>query len=688
MLSGEVPFALLRENIRRRVFLRPGVVLQDDTTTLDLQTRRLGDYLIDEGYFDSRVDMRARRVTGAEPNLGTLVEAELQPGEAARLREIRFEGDLVLPAERLEAELEHPWLFFLGSTRFRPAQFRQDLTRIAEIHREHDWPEARVRGDFFLDRDARAVDVVVRIDAGAKLVLRFAGNHAVEDDDLAALATFEGAGIIDVIEMEQTRQAIAAAYQKKGYYAPAVSYEIDHDAPHERVITYRVREGPRAEITLLSFRGNRSFSAAAIRDGAELATATSGLFSNGYWVDDWVTRDELAIAALYEQAGFHDTTVRATRRQRSDGSLAVEFEIEEGPQRLVAALALRRLPAGVDDDDVRKRLVLVEGTPFVSSALDRDRREVLAALAAAGYIHADVSQDVVSLAADGGNVLVRYEVRAGPRAYFGGVFVRGNFRTRRSLIEETLGLARGDPLDLVAVGRARRRLRDLGIFGSFELRPLGASRPAAETWLLAALQERDTRALDIATSFATDELFSVGLDYLDTNLLGRAIRLETQVRTGNAGELLGESCGGPAPAGASTGIDLRCGRIGNRDLLRAVLRAPRPFGLRIDVEGTALYDFQDKPIYRERRVGATVGVLRAQDVPGVTTGLGYELLSTDFQPQPGAATPNSTVARLVPRFAIDRRDSFTDPRRGFRFELRLELAHRILAGSRRLSKTG
>jgi outer membrane protein assembly factor BamA len=682
-IAGKVPFALLEEDVRRRIFLRPGVQLGDGGPDVELQARRLRDYLVDEGYFDSHARVRAYPVPGAEPNRGVEVVAALTPGERAWLRHIEVQGDQVLPMSKVDAEFRHRGFLFIGTVRFQPGQFRQDLTRLADLYHGSGWPEARVDGDYRLDLPAAAVDVVLRVDAGPKLILRFTGNHASSDHDLAAVATFKTAGIIDQVEMDNTAAAIVTEYQKKGFYAATATYTTE-DRDHARTITYAITEGPHADIAEVVFRGNTGLSESALRNRNELATLASGWFFAGRWVDTYVANDIDALQSFYREHGFADVRIRAEREVGADGRLRAVFTITEGPQRRVAAVTVEGLPPGTSRDSILRTLRLHETAPFAPTALDGDREQILAELGAAGYIYADAKQQVINLGTnDLGDVEIRYSILSGPRTYFGGAFIRGNFRTRPTVIAGALGLRPGDPLNLVAVGRARRRLRDLGIFASVELRPLGAWLERPDTWLAAAVQERNARSLDAVLSFATDDLFSIGADYQDANVFGRAVRFDSQARLSNASEPLGAGCGGP-PTTNTSGVSLRCGRIGNRDFVQLVLRAPRPFELPADLESTAFYDYQDKPVYRERRVAVTVGAVRAIEQPDLTLAWGYELVSTYFFARepialPPQLGPNASVGRIVPRLALDHRDSFADPRHGYRWDFRFEMAHRLLA---------
>jgi len=684
-ISGHLPFWVLEEDVRRRVFLRPGTLLGEGSASLSVQARRLREFFEDDGYFDTQVGTQTREVPGAEPNRGVEVKAMIRAGKALDLRDVRVEGTQVLPTERLVSQVHHRGFIFLGKGRFEPTQFRQDVQRLNELHHQSGWPEARVTGDWSVDMQAGAVDVVLRVEPGPRLDLVFKGNTALADKDLAEVATFATGGIVDEVEMENTAAAIATLYQRKGYYAARVSYSSDVGTTSVTV-TYTIIEGPEATIADVGFEGVLSFSERALRDGAALATSARSLFNAGHWVDTYVTHDVRALAAYYHEAGFPHATVRVAREVRDDGRLVVRFVVDEGPRRLVAALFFDGLPSEVDVRKLEPGLRLVEGAPFTPSRLDDDRRQVLATLGANGYIHADAQVETVSLGeGDTGDVVLRYQVRPGARASFDGLFVRGNFRTSRAVIDEALGLTPGAPLDLVAVGRARRRLRDLGIFTSVDLRPAGTRGVSGGTWLLAAVQERTGRSADAVLAFATDELLTVGADYLDINLFGRAVRFETQLRLSNASEPFGKSCGGAV--GQTSHFDLRCGRIGNRDLAQIILRAPRPEGLPFDVEATTIYDYQDKPLYRERRLGLSTAVVRSFESPAMTTALGYELVSANFETLPQEQSkilapvglPTATIGRIVPRLGLDRRDSFTDPHRGWKLDLRLEVAHAALA---------
>jgi outer membrane protein assembly factor BamA len=680
--EGEIPKAVLAEDLRRRVFLRPGtLLLEEERESLERQRRRLEDFLRREGYFGSVVRIRPVETEGARPNQGVRLDAEVRPGRTVTLRNVEIHGDHPLERDEIVKRLTHYWLLWWLPVRFRPLQFEDDLEDITRLLHERGYPEARVTGDWRLDLPNEAVDVILRIDAGPRLVLEFEGNKRLRRRHLAELVTFDEAGIVDPVEMEETAEAIRLRYQEAGHDLCRVT--VHHDEPGDGTlrVTYVIEEGPRRHLSRVTFVGNERFSDRVLMDRANLMTRPRGLLGGGQWVDLFAEADRRTLQTFYRERGFSAARISVEKRELSDGTLEARFTIEEGPRREVTDLRIDGLPEEVDLDGLVGRLRLREGAPFVDESLGDDHREILATLAAHGYTRGDVERDMMRPAAgEGGDVIIHYTVHAGPKSRFGGALVRGNFRTSTRLIEEQLRLNAGDDLDLVALGDARRRLRALGPFASVELVPLDAWRGEEETWLLVEVQERDVRTFDGVFAFSTDDRFTVGADYRDRNLFGRAVRLDLRLR-------LGRVFGDIHP----------WLRIGNADRFEGHVRAPRPFNVPFDVEASTFYRHEDRPTYREERLGIGAGAVRqlarrsdCRFCPDVIGTLRYEVAAGEVEDRSESAlrllafdevagVGRANVGRIVPGLTLDRRDAFVDPTSGYAGDVRLELASHLLA---------
>ncbi|RMG14226.1 MAG: hypothetical protein D6729_13995 [Deltaproteobacteria bacterium] len=711
-IGGQIPFTVLEDDLQRRIFLRPGSILENEQETLARQRKRLEAYMRRQGFFGTTVRMGTERVGGAEPNEGVRLRAEVRPGRTVSLRRLKVQGRNPIPTTELVGFLEHNQLLWFLPAPFQPERFEEDLRAIAAYLQTQGYPEARVTADWDVDLAAGAVDVTLILDPGPHLEMRVQGNVAIDTATLLSKTTFVESGVVDAVAIDESVAAMRALYQEAGYYEASVEAEVDEPGEDTLRITFVVDEGRRGRVVETVFRGNATYTESEIVAGLEEFITTPSLLFPTRWVEAWVQADVRAIEAFYEARGYAATKVHASyerldaeETERREGTMALElilpwmrwndrlelqvpddrlravFEIEEGPRRKVASMTMEGLPPEIPQGELLRRLKLKAGEPYVHRYLAMDRRELLTTLAAYGYPRAYVYRDLDKPKPSvGGLVRIHYRIDPGPKARFGGVLVRGNFRTEASLIEEQLRLEPGDPLDLVALGQARRRLRALGPFSRVDLTPLDLWRDEEEVWLLVALQERDTRTADAVITASTDDGLSLGVEYRDRNLLGRAIRLDTRLH-------LGQVFGTLHPAL----------RIGFADSADATLSAPRPFGVPFDIEGRMFYRFRKTKALTDGRLGAVLGVSRqllprtvCDACPDLSSSLRFALNASEFDDRTrrfaaferGFTGGQANVGRFIASLSADRRDSFVDPRSGYAASLRLELAHDALVPGR------
>lgn len=661
-IEGGLPFALLEVDLRRRVFLRTGTLLPDLDLSLVKQGERLEAYLEREGYFGSKVSVRAERQGSDGLGDAYRLVVSVDAGWSGRLVGVRIEGDRVIGAREAEALLRHD-VFGIFSQRFRPEDFDPDLDRIRQRFRERGHPAARVRGRYELDEAAEKVRVVLEVNSGPRLSIELRGNEALDAEELLEVSSFESAGALDLVEAESTAKAMHELYQKEGFDQAEVMLEGAALVGDTFVVSYRIREGPRRSVASIRVEGVPT----DLVEAAELVTRSDGVLSSGRYVDAWVERDARSLERTLTAAGHPSAKVVAEKRARPDGRIEVVFRAQSVPARRVGAVRFEGLPPGLAADAILGHLRLAPGAPYVEASLVSDQAEVLASLAELGYHEAQVEQR------QQGDDLY-YEVTPGLRRSFAGVLIRGGFRTVDSVVERALAQTPGEPLNLLALSAGKRRLRRLGILSSVEVEPLSTADPE-RTWLLVNLKEADVATLDLVASFTTDDLFAVGLDFRDRNLLGRALRLDLGGRFANAAEL---------------GTDLRIGRA---DRLSGVLGIPAPFGAPFDLETALELELENREVLFERRVGGRVSMLRTfyrgqrcELCPELSGSLSYELSDTLFEPR-GDGPPiardelslSGNFGRVVPRLRFDWLDHPLDPRRGLKTELRFEVAHRGLS---------
>ncbi|MDF1565399.1 MAG: POTRA domain-containing protein [Deltaproteobacteria bacterium] len=669
-IAGKIPFAVLVEDLRRRIFLRPGTVVKELEDTLERQRLRLESYLEKEGFFGSKVLLTTRRVPGAEPAKGLELEVRVEAGRPARLRKIELEGALPAEVDRKEVKklFTHRTLG-MWRDRFIPRRAEQDAEKLEELLKDHGYPEARVEVRWAVDQERHGADLTLELDAGPRVVVRFLGNRSLGTSTLEKKLTFREVGAADTVEAESSAEAMRKAYQERGYHGATVETQLT--TPEEGTLwhSFEITEGERASVSAVDFEGNEVMSREQLLREVELKIQPPGLVTRSRLVDEVLAADRRAIERAYVARGYAAAEVKSRSELSPGGKIRVVHSIVEGPRRWVEAMTLEGLPPEIDPKALTEALGLRTGTPYVHSLLGPDRREIHVWLARAGYAGGVVKRDLERPSpSEGGPATLHYRVTPGPKSRFGGILVSGDFRTRVSLLEERLELDPGDDLDLLVLGASRRALLELGPFSTVDLEPLGSWREDGVTWLSVEVKERTATTLDLVLSASTDDGLAFGLDLRDRNLLGRAVRLEARAR-----------------AGWIFGLIDPAFRVGNSDTADVLLSAPEPFGAPFDVQGTAFYNYREKATFQERRIGIAGGLsrlllrqTRCKACPDLTAALRYGLSTNDYQSineEGGNGEADFTnIGRLTPSLKADWRDSFLDPRGGGLLELRFELA--------------
>jgi outer membrane protein assembly factor BamA len=132
----------------------------------------------------------------------------------------------------------------------------------------------------------------------------------------------------------------------------------------------------------------------------------------------------------------------------------------------------------MDVEQAREALGLGRGDPYVPPRLETARRQLNAAYRRLGFNSTRIGMRPTVQRSEG-LVDIRVDVAEGPQQVLQDIQVTGAIRTRPGLVSRALDLTLGEPVDLTAWNRARRRLYDMNVFrrADLEIEPL-TSDPA------------------------------------------------------------------------------------------------------------------------------------------------------------------------------------------------------------------
>lgn len=510
----------------------------DRKCELDDEQAHIADYLhFDEGYFDAKVEHHEeKRGSGLELTIQIVLGKEYKTG-VIRIENGDALSRMIDQREIIKQFQHDTCLTCFGAPRFTRSRHLEDIQRVVELFQKRGYPAVRVHTSFEHDpqgsfnRVTRAVDFTVTIDPRRRLEILFQGNdpNSVSEDQLRQHLTFNQAASSDDVEAANSARSIVSYLQSRGWFDAHVTFtRTRHQDAHDPQgswdsILFQIEQGKRRPVRAINFVGNRRFSAGDLEDA--IGTTQEKLSTSLFGGNTNATSAQLAadvdrIAAAYRRAGYRDARVHveAATHPSAFGSAAltaalaaaehgdgmyVRYVIDEGEPTLLAGVEVA-LGRGGDgklhgpEDVALCAMALAEladlygakqlATPTsadrcVASAPDLAFREDDAALTkdqlkgrlySRGRPRAEVSYEVAVTGPR--RVVAKYTLANVQTLQIGTVVIRGNFKTRGSIILSELDLKRGALFTQDALADGARRLRNTALFDA-----VSVSMPDLET---------------------------------------------------------------------------------------------------------------------------------------------------------------------------------------------------------------
>lgn len=569
---------IFEEEFLRRLSLRPGQRVpegSDLTQLLAGQKERLQRFLARRGYFEGKLTIR---ITPARANDQVNVHLRIDKGKSYKIGEVRVEPlgrqswgssdsadvpwEPAVPRAEIEDLFRDYILFYRRG--FNTARCRQHVQELIKRYHQRGYPGVRIKDDCTRlpkQLSTRGVRVTLQIQERKQIVVQYRGNTNLSDAELDEVLTLDEAGAYDNYELEQSALQIHKKYQSEGFLQARVHFSRQNQ-PSRDLVTFHVHEGPHFRVRRVDFSGNTSVQADELR--ALVRTKTYpflGLGEGGYVTDVQLKQDAQRIAELYRARGFSQVRVRAqlaphrellgrpaalaavvaTRSAEDDEDLYARFEIEEGPRTSVRRVEIHgnRL---FSTRELHELMRLRAGETFSGDLLAADQARIKRLYFENGHPYAQVGVSCLKLDATRRRVeLLRLRIVEGHPVRFASILLRGNFRTRASVIRSALNVRPGDSFDIRALERGELVLRQIGVFNSVRIQVLGLQARLAEVPLLVSIEERydDYGAIELGVGGSTDNSVFGALGYNWRNALGLgaslAIRGEfgPQIQSGN-----------------------------------------------------------------------------------------------------------------------------------------------------------
>jgi outer membrane protein insertion porin family len=684
---------LFEEEILRRLRFRSGQRLPEGRELAQAiagQEESLRVFLGREGYFEGSLRIQVVPDGGNRVNL----KVQVLKGRRHRIGEVVVRNhatragvgtsEQALSDQAIAKTYKHKIVFYERT--FNTTRLAEDTESLIKRYQSLGYPGVRIKDSYevLADRPAdKAVRLTVDITQRKQIKVLFRGNKQISDKNLREELTFDRESAYDDYEAAQSARAIHRRYQGEGYLLARVRFSRQVGRSADEV-TFEIEEGPRFRVKDVSFAGNKAIAGSEL--GKIIKTRTFpflgylSLAEGGYVTETQLRQDIERIETFYREQGFFEAKVtgevapdaqllgrpgalaaHVAARSGVGGGAYVRFSVEEGRQVLVDKVELEGNTL-VDTRTLLSQLELKPGRPFTEKALALDKARLVRIYAEKGHPYANVPPVLEELSPDGTRATVQFMLQEGAEARFGPVFIRGNFKTRRSVILSDLPFKPGDRFDIRKIEQADTLMRRREIFNVVRVELMGITEQQTLLPVLVTVEEHydDHGALEFSVGGATNNPFFGAVAYTNRNLFGFSTSLT----------LKGEA-----------GLRIQSANLKYSDW--------RLFGttLRFEPEGFVRNELTAR-LGQIFTLGTTVG-LKKELFPRLLAAIAYEFRhithKEDEVHPPGIDEQRQVdvptrVGGFRPAVVYDRRDNPLNPTRGFRVASSLLLASRYLGG--------
>jgi outer membrane protein insertion porin family len=390
----------------------------------------------------------------------------------------------------------------------------------------------------------------VRADeSGSEVILRFAvaerpivsrisfdGNKGLRRNELLEVIGIKVNDVINQSKIRVDEQAVISKYLEKGYPDVQVRSEVQTGPNSTLLLTFYITEGEKISIREFLFEGNSIFSDRTLR--GQLSLKSKNLIYDGAFQEAKLLADREAITRYYHDRGYIEASVMDVTRdiskdEKGNNNLVLTFRIYEGRIYTFGGVTFEGNQI-FSTGQLNKLVYSKVGETVNANRLEMDLQRVSDLYYENGYIFNTIGREE-NRDSNTGVVSYKVPIVERGRAHIENIIVRGNTKTKTSVILREIPLEPGDVFSKTKVMDAMRNLYNLQFFSMVAPdTPPGSEDSLMD--LIFTVEEQPTMDIQFGLTFsgsADPESFPVSgmLKWNDRNLLGYGNQLGVEVNS-------------------------------------------------------------------------------------------------------------------------------------------------------------
>jgi outer membrane protein insertion porin family len=404
--------------------------------------------------------------------------------------------------------------------------------------------DVRVEAELAEDR----IDLVFRVrERPAIAAVRYEGNSHVSTSDIDEVVELREGSILSLRQVQRQVTRIRDLYAEKGYFLARITPRMIRRPHNEVEVVFRIQEGEEVVVRRIRFVGNRHIPSGDLR--AIMQTGETGFFSfltnNDNFRDERFDEDLTRLQALYYDRGYLTMRTGTPRIELTPDRRFIDITIPvmEGPRFRIGRLRVVEQDADGNEVEplggrrvVRELITAHSGEWFSRTALGQSLLAVTRHYRDAGYAHVDV-QPETDLDLERHVVHLTIVVRRGLLTRIERINIRGNTKTRDSVIRREMRIHEGDIYSQTRLEQSRAFVQALGYFERVELSESEGSAPD-HIVVDVEVAERPTGTFNVGAGFSSIEAFIFTAQIQQQNLFGNGQSLNLQLQLSGLRQLV------------------------------------------------------------------------------------------------------------------------------------------------------
>jgi len=381
--------------------------------------------------------------------------------------------------------------------------------------------------------------VAVRADpAGNEVILRFTvterpvvarinftGNSGLRRSELLDTITLKANDVVTQIKLRLDEQAIINKYLEKGYPDTKVRSETQRSGDSSITVVFHIEEGEKVTIESFFFEGVSVFSPRTLQ--RQLSLKAKGIIVDGAFQESKLVADRQTLVQYYHDRGYIDAAVidvvlDIRKTEKGENLMSITFRIFEGNLYTFGGVTFegnRIFTAKQLSDLVYSKTGEVANYRRIEADLSR----IADLYFENGYIFNRI-EPVLIRDTERGTVSYNVVIVERSRAHIENIIVKGNEKTKESVILREIPLESGDVFSKAKVMDGLRNLYNLQFFSAVDPEtPPGSTEALMD--LVINVEEQPTTDMSFGLAFsgsADPDTFPVSIQasWNDKNFMG------------------------------------------------------------------------------------------------------------------------------------------------------------------------